>query len=187
MISAVTVEDALFAWIQAATGIPADRVRWATQDAARPGRGVETPWVSVRVMSVRPIGRDWFALRPAASPAPGVDMELHALGPRAASIRVQCFGAPHGANAPAMLLERLVAAAQLSTRADALWSAGVGVAGFGLVQAIDGMLNGKFEPRAVLDVRLNLTSQASEFTTYIETAEITDDERDVTFEVDSTP
>ncbi len=96
-------------------------------------------------------------------------------GSRRIVLTIQVFaGAPHGAASPVALLEAVRTAAALPTRHEALRAAGVGVASFGPILSIDGVVGSStFEPRGVLDVQINLASEVTEYSNFIETAAIT--------------
>lgn len=50
-----TIEDAVFDWVQPASGLAADHVRWADQDMPR----VAAPYIVLRLVAMEPTGRDW--------------------------------------------------------------------------------------------------------------------------------
>ncbi len=105
----------------------------------------------------------------------GAERVTKARGVRRVVLSIQVFaGAPHGAATPVALLELVRLAAALPARHAALSAAGVAVASFGPAMSIDGVVGSStFEPRGVLDVQINLASEVSETSTYIETAEVT--------------
>jgi hypothetical protein len=182
-IAWTTARAAIHAWAVAGSGLPASSVRWAGQDGPR----AAAPYIVLRVTGLRPMGMDWLTVQDADTPAPGAEIEHLVRGPRTATLRITAFGAAVGANAPEALLEGIMSSRFSPVRAAALYAGGVGVAGFGAVVAMDGMLNGLFEPRAVLDARIVLSSEVVETSTYIETAEITNETTGDSFVVDSTP
>lgn len=182
-IEFTTVRAAIHAWVVAATGVAADRVRWAGQNAPRADR----PYLALRFLAITPVGQDWHTTEDASPSVPGAELVMRARGVRRFTLRVQAFGDAVGTNAPEDLLSNVIAARYLPTRADALRAGGVSVTQFGAVTVIDGLHNGIFEPRATLDVRGLLSSEVVETATFIETVDITDEERGETFTVDSTP
>jgi hypothetical protein len=88
-----------------------------------------------------------------------------------------------GASAPAARLDRLVSVSGTEARRAALRQAGVGLLGFGPVQSIGGLLGGLFEPRAVLEARLLISSEVTEMVTYVETVQVSDTLTGSEFEV----
>lgn len=98
-------------------------------------------------------------------------------GQREVTLSIQAFagvdGAATGSSSPRALLDLVVAGARLPTAESALYTAGVGVAGLGPVQAIDGVLGSAvFEPRATLEARLLLASEVEELGTIIDYIEL---------------
>lgn len=106
----------------------------------------------------------------AATVHAGAEVEYRVRGQRRASLTLQAFnGAATGDTSPAWLLDTVIAKARLPSVRQALNAAGVGIASFGPVQSIDGVLgSADFEPRATLAVSLHLTAEVSEFSTFIE-------------------
>ncbi len=167
------VQAALHAWVVASTGLDASKVIWAAQEGGRPTGA----YVSMRFMAIRPIGVDVVARidHSADTPAPaaGSEIERKVCGTRELVLSLQCFGgAAVGDVAPVSRLARVVAAAHLPSRRAAFRAARIGFLGAGPIQSLDGVLGHSFEPRAVLDVRLSVVAEASEFGTYIESVEL---------------
>lgn len=181
MIAWSTVQSAIRAWAVSGSGLPSGQVIWGQQSGPRPAQ----PWISLRVMSVRKIGQDTVTVADASSPSAGAEIEITATGQRDVTLEMQCFGlAGQGANAPVALLEGIAAAASLPVRRDALNTAGIGLLGIQPITSIDGLTSvAAFEPRGIMLVRLLLSSEVSEFATYIETVEIEDLTTGNTFEV----
>lgn len=163
----VTIEDAITAWIVAATGLAASNVLWSQQGVKRP----TGTWISILLLGMQRIGHDWTDVEWADTPEPGADVALKLRGLRYATYSIQCFGGPaHGASSPVALLEMVCAKARLPSIAAGLKRAGIGLSSLGAVSAVGDVLNSaRFEPRATLEVSLYLASEVSETTTYIET------------------
>lgn len=170
MIAWTAVENALHAWVVAATGLPADRVIWAQQAAPRPA----TPYVTLRVDNIRRIGQDWLRSYNNPTPTAGNEIILASQGQREAVVTLQCFGGTATqSTSPLALLHAAVAGANLQSRRDAFNTAGIGMAGFGPVQSIDGVLGSSvFEPRATVEARFFLAEEIQETTTFIEFVEL---------------
>lgn len=158
-------QAAVHAWVVAGSGLAADRVIWSGQNGPRPA----APWISLSITQVDAPKVDWRDVRPAASPSAGRELTASTRGVRAASLSIQAFSpAGVGLLAPTSLLEAVRLAATLPSVREALGGAGVGVADLGSVRDVGGVLGGSvFEPRAHVDVRLNLVVQLSEPMTYI--------------------
>jgi hypothetical protein len=168
-----TVEDALHAWAVAGTGLAAEQVIWAQQAGPRP----EGPYVSLRLITVQPLGQDWSDSADADDPQPGAEIAFRTRGVREAQLSVQCFagvdGNATGGATPLARLMAMVAIARAPFQQTALNAAGIGVASFGPVQSIDAVLGSSvFEPRAVMDVRLFLAAEVVTVGTYVEFVEI---------------
>lgn len=174
-MSLATAMAAVKAWVAAATGITASKVIWSQQEGFDPGGD----HVSLRVTNIRAIGVDAVARR--AAPDPVVELkeiERHVAGTREVTLSVQCFGtnkpgAAIGEDAPVARLSRLVAAAHMPTSRRAFQAAGVGFLSAGGVQSLDGLLGASYQPRAVVDIRLSFVDELSEFGTYVESIELT--------------
>jgi hypothetical protein len=173
-----TARTALHAWVVAATGISEENVRWVKTGVPR----AAAPYISMRILSVAPIGQDWAASTDAAIPAPGAELTYRTCGQRVFVLRLQAFG-----DTAEQSLELLAGSRWSPPQASALNTAGVGVTSVGIVQSMDGMANGLFEQRAVCEIRGLLSSEIVETATYIETAEIENETTGDEFVVDSTP
>lgn len=90
-----------------------------------------------------------------------------------------------GLNMPSAILWRINAKRLLPTALAILEDANIGVIEVGTVKAIDGMQDlALFEPRALVDIMLQLSSEDSDTTTIIEVTEITNNNIPDTFTVD---
>jgi hypothetical protein len=177
-----TVEDAIHAWVTAGSGLDASKVIWSQQGGERP----KAPYISLRIRSIRQIGQDWLKIQDATAPVTaGSEIKHLAQGQREVGLSLQCFASTaQSGMAAASLLESARASARLPTIHQALSDAGVGILQSEPVQSIDGFLgDSQFEPRAVLELRLMLASEVSEFSTYIETVEIENEITDTEFTV----
>lgn len=116
----------------------------------------------------------------------GQEVTHTATGTRRATLTLQAFGgAGTGDSSPAAVLDTVQSKARLPTARDALLAAGIGIGSFGPVQSIDGVLGTTlFDPRAILAVELHLTSQVSEFSTFIERVQLENEDTGSTFEVE---
>lgn len=167
-----TIEDALYAWVKAGTGLPAAQVIWEQPGAPRP----TGQYVAMRIGPVTRVGQDWLDIDDAASPAAGAELEFFSRGQRVTTLSLQCFAGPAtGIHGAVQTLDTLVSKSILPTLHDALVTAGVGILNFTPVQSTDGIVGEVFEPRALLTATLMLASEVSELGTYIETTELTNE------------
>lgn len=167
-MSIVDVETAIRTWLVAGTGVPLERVFWAAQGVPRPST---TPYVVMSLGETSARGR-WVTHRAAASPVPGADIETVAQSAETVTLSVQLIGGGAcGAAAARELLTKAVRRLGLPGQRAAFRAVKVGVGTIGPVRAVPAPLHATvFEPRAVLEVRLHLTGEATELTTYIEFA-----------------
>lgn len=171
MISWTAVEDALQTWVSVGSGIPSARVVWSRTRPDRP----TPPYIAMRVMSIRKVGQDWLTVHDNPDPDPGEEIVHTVRGRREITLALQCFDAAGtGIGSAESLLEAVMQSVRLPSVHAGLRAAGVGVATFGNVIALDsGMIGAqRFETRATLDVRLFVSSEVAEFTTFIERVEV---------------
>jgi hypothetical protein len=184
VIAWATVENAIHAWVVAASGLAAGQVYWTQDNGPRPTTGTV---IALTIEGPRQRGRDWVRTRDAAVPAPGAEIEHVAEGNREITIEMQCFdGAGTGTSAPRAILDQVVSAARLPARHDALVAAGIGLFAIGPILSLGKNIGPRFEPRAVVEARANLSSEVVQTGTYIGSVEVTrtvDNESD-TFIVD---
>lgn len=166
-------ENAIHAWLRAATGIAAARILWSRQGsigASRPeGDGA---WISISRTDVRGGGVDWTTHR--ASPAPvtaGAEITYYTQGTRTVTLSIQCYGgAATGDGSPEALLDR----AKLLLQSPA-WKVARKAAGFGIgdirgPRALDGMRTPVvIEPRAILELEAHLATEVTSTGTAIDT------------------
>lgn len=167
------IEDAIFDWVVDATGLDEQNVIWEQQRGPRP---VGT-YVTLRLLTLAPNGQDWVEVEDAPSPTPGNEVRYLQRGTRTLTISIQCYGgggaSALGARSPLAIIEYIVGSCRLPSKHEVLHEAGVGIAGHGPVNSIDGVLGGAlFEPRARVDVRAHLATELYETDTYIEFAEL---------------
>jgi hypothetical protein len=181
MIAWTDVEDAIRALVVTATELDEAKVIWSRRPGPRPA----APWVSLSILAIERFGQDWVDVEDNPAPAAGEEILEIARGSRTLTVSIQAFGGQEPGDepehAPIELLEAVMAEVAFTSSRWALNAAGVGLLGFGPVQAVDGFLNSGgigsvsaslFEPRAALEARFSLASQVSRPTTYIQSAEI---------------
>lgn len=179
------VEDALSAYVRAATGFDMAHCYWVAPNVHRPSDGV--PFATLEVIDRVPRGA-----------VPGIQMnfDLSRSGQEFETqhqqildcgFRVQIFApplrgsqpaVPRGAMNAATIAERVRLSAALQSVVDALRAVGVSIWDMGNVRYIPGLAGADFEGRAVLDLRFYWGDWVSDFTTYVETVGVTGTETD---------
>lgn len=171
----VSIEDALFAWVQSSSGLVAAQVIWSQQTAPRP-----TGCYIEMTLDVQPVGRDAVTVEDNPAPSAGAEILHKQRGPRHGVLKLQCYAgspvpeSPVGARNVLSILSDVVSSYALPTKAAMLDAGGVSVLRYEKVQRIGGVVNGViFEPRAFTTVHLGLASEISEAGTYIQTVNAT--------------
>jgi hypothetical protein len=175
-MSRTTFENALRAWVLAASGYSDQYVYWRDGDGPRaPG-----PSIVLWLGPLRQVGQDWVEV--AEPEDPEDDATVTARGCRMTDLHLEAYkGDPTGDASPDGVLATVMAKAALPSIRAALIAGGVGIASFEPVQTINGMTGPtSFEARAMLTVHLHLMSEVSELQSYIETVRFqqVDDEGD---------
>lgn len=148
-----TAENAIHDWVRLASGLPADHVLWEGRHPYPSGT-----WILMRIVSDRDFGPAWVD-RAAA----GDDVTYTARALRGATLELQCIAGDEGGDGSCIALLELVGRKRiLPSFRDALSLAHVAVGAFGAVRWLAGRRDDLFEPRAVVDVELNLASEVSE-------------------------
>lgn len=163
-----TVEDALHAWIVAATGLAATNVFWEQQGIGKPAGAYVT-----MNLSITQSGQDWTDITDNPTPSPGAEIIHTVRGPRLGTLALQCFaGDATGPSSSKAYLAKLHGSLGLPSIHDALVIAKVGIAIIDPVQSLTLELgNAVIESRALTSIKMHLTSEVSETGTYIETAQ----------------
>lgn len=166
-----TVEDAIFDWVVASSGLSEQNVIWSHELGPRP----DAPYVSLLVNVFRPIGHDWLDVYDTVDPDPGEEITLRARGHRYCTLSIQCFAAfgnMIGNSGAVAILSDIISGLKLHRYA--LTRAGVGMAGFGPVATIgNARLGTELEPRAAVEAQFHLASEVTGFETYIEKVLVT--------------
>lgn len=179
-----TIEDAIFSWVVAGSGLGNSKVIWSNGEGPRP----EAPYIAMRGQ-VAHVGRPWSVVRDADHPAPGQEIVRTSYSVKRLSLQLQCFGGANtGLTSPAFVLSNLVDYSGLPTQREAFVAGGWAPSVFEPILDLSGVQNGAFfEPRAVLNCYGFITGEVAEAGTYIELATIENQITSETFEVDSTP
>lgn len=159
------LQRGLFTWVQGASRLTVNQVRWAEQNTARP----TAPFISLSITSIRMIGHDW--LNNAQS---GDSINYMSRGVRECVLRIQCFSNTSvGANSPRAILDNVMSRGNLPTYRDGLVANGIGLAGFEPMIMLGGELNpAVFEPRGILEARFYLASEVTDTGGFIEFVEV---------------
>ncbi len=165
-------EDAIWAWVQAATGLPEGSVVWADQNDAQRAR----PFVTLRIGDHLQVGavdavQSYTDLtRPA-----GQEVELRVEALRDFAVTVQAFTSQtHGTPSARTLLQRVQTALGLPSVREALRAAELVPYDAGSVINLSALDVADFEGRASLGVRFYTADTASEYVGYMAQATITD-------------
>lgn len=167
-------KKAIHDWVVAGTQLTATSVLWAGQDKAK--RPVSGAWATLRIVSDRDRGMGWTTETDADSPVtPGQELKVEYENMSEALLRIEVrhIGASDSF-AMMAVLRRLRASRQMESQQDLLRAANVGLLSVEDVRdGTGGIQSTLVEPRATLDVRLQLASSLVEYITHIETVEIT--------------
>lgn len=165
-------EQAIRAWVKTASGLTDESVFFSNQKVERPA----SAYVTIRLGDLVPLGAvDPVTENYDADRDPGVEIEQVVEGTRSLGVSIQVFnGAVAGALSAMNVAKKLQLGIRLPSVRDALNTAGMSPYQIGGVRNLAALLGTAFDGRAQLDVSFYVHETVSEFTTYIETAEITD-------------
>lgn len=173
------VQSAIQHWIVAATGIAADRVRWAGQGGPAP-TSASGAWVSINVLSEGPIGSPWIDVEDAANPVSLADVEFVARSQNRGTLSIQIFaGAVTGSSSGKALARRLEPALGWPS-IEAITAGVVGLGAFETATDVPALINATvFEPRTLVQCAFHTVAEIrptdGELGTYIEHVEIDGD------------
>lgn len=178
-IAWTAVENALFNWVVAASGLAAAKVIWSDEGGPRP----DAPYIALSLDEVLSVGQDWRVYDDAPDPVAGAELRVRTRGQRTAELQIQYFAALKSGRDALRKLTDVVAALPLHEYA--IDVAGCGIAGADAVQVVRGNRGATLEPRAVTTISLHLAAELEARETYVERTQITitetstDDEREV--------
>lgn len=148
-----TAENAIHDWVRLASGLSADRVLWEGRHPYPSGT-----WILMRVVGSRDFGAPWVDRK-----ASGDDVEFTARALREARLELQCIAGDEGGEASCVaLLEAVINKRMLPSHRTALSAAHVGLGSAGAVRWVAAGREALFEPRAIVEIAINLASEASE-------------------------
>lgn len=167
-----TTKKAIHDWVAAGTQVSASLISWAGQrKVQQPATGV---WVSLRIKDDYERGHGWTTITERTSPAAGQELEYKAASMSVVTLEVSAKK-PDATDSLEMVavLRRLRAARSLPTQRSLLLNANIGLSSVDRIRSTDGIIQSTLiEARAMMDVRLNLSSELLQYITYIETVEI---------------
>lgn len=179
------VEDAFRTWVKTATGLADNNIFFQDQKVERP----TSTYVTIRVGSVVPLGAvDPVTITEVTDPVPGQEIQISVDGIREVTTSIQVFGPAVSTNptATAMYIaNKIQTSLRLPSVQDALDSAGISVFDIGAVNNLTQLLDTGFDGRAQFDVRCYIVFSVSQFETYIETAEVTDNTTGETYTIET--
>lgn len=152
-IAWITVENAVHAWLVAATGLAVGQVIWIDGGGPRP----QKPYIAIQISDVQQVGHDWRVVDAAPDPVDNAELRVRLRGHRTARVQLQCFAADDSGGDAVKILTDAIAGLQLSVYD--LDRAGVGIADSERVQLVQGRRGGILEPQAVTAVNIHLASE----------------------------
>jgi hypothetical protein len=168
-----TLENALHAWIVAATGLAADRVIWSHQGVPeRPA-----PYVTLKILDLSSVGHDGLVQSYDGGAPAGQEITFTLEGRRHLTVSVQAFSdAATGATSAHAILSKARTALSLPGVHAALLAGGLAAFNEGGITDLSAIRETRWQSRAAMQVRFHCVDSAAEKTTWIETVEVTQDE-----------
>lgn len=171
-MSWVAVENALVAWIRAASGLPESAVLLANQKATQPA----LPFIELKLSPPRRS----FSSRPSvvqsydgSAPA-GQEIALTAVFEIEITVQLQAFTDPTSGDSDARsLLQQVHDSLGLESTLQPLRDVGLGLSDAGDIVDLTALANTKFQGRAALDIVFITSSEAVEKNTYVATIGLT--------------
>lgn len=165
-----TVEDALHAWLNGATGLT---TIWSDQDAPQPAY----PYATLKIIAgpTKLSALDETRQSYDAGQAAGAEVGLETGGPREITLSCQVFtrqSATTPSSHPRDLLTRAQASLGMASYLAALRTAGVAVVEVGPVQDVSLKVDDSWSARAVMSVRFRLAASVTERVGYIATVDV---------------
>lgn len=174
-----SAENAIRAWIKSGSGFVDANVYFNDQKIERPN----VPHVTIRLGDPVTLGAVDAVIATFDEDRPvGEEFEHRVDGQRQLSASIQIWrGKTTGAGTAMSIAHQLQLAIRLPSINTALNVAGLGVLDVGTVRNLSGLLDSDFEGRAQFDVVFHYRESIAEYTTYIETAVVTDRDTDEEF------
>lgn len=163
-------QEALRAWVVAATGLAAAKVLFARQpDGSRPA----PPCVTIEA-EIEPEGVDWLDVEdnPDSDGNDGEEILHTARGNRRIFVTFTAYGTTQAAaTSPLGMLADVMAKLELPAVMDVLETAEISIGEFSRIQTSSGVVAAKQEPFAVLTATGFVASELTEAGTYVSTVD----------------
>jgi hypothetical protein len=175
----VAIENAIHAWVTTASGLAGNQVIWTNQNGIRPGQSppAEAPFITLQLGSPQVEGQSFLQTKTDLTRSAGQEIELQANALQRLTCSVQAFGSSTtGNNSAGALLSQVETKLRLPSLRSALNAAGLSPFNVGPIKDITQLFATAYESRAVLNVLFYVQEQASEFTGYIESVEIEEED-----------
>lgn len=167
MIDFEAIEDALFDWVKAASGLADDYIFFDSQNGVAP---IPNPYVTIRIGDMPNIGVDAQTHEYNSGASAGHEIVFYTNGMRDLTVSVTAFTPDTvGSGSARTIAAKLQAYLALDSIRDPLNAAGLGVLDAGTVRWVPKLDDTDFEGRALLEVRFCLAQSASDTTGYIAT------------------
>lgn len=162
-------EDAIHAWLVAATGVPAARALWRDQAFAEPA----SPYLTLKIIGVTSIGHDGLEHSVIPDGEPGADLLTKTEGRRDVSVSVQAYSdALTGAGSALSLLSAAQDALGLPGVRARLRAGGVSPFNAGAITDLSAVRETRVQSRAVMTTQFHAVASTSERGTYIASAPV---------------
>lgn len=165
MIDIAAIENAIFTWVQAASGYASSQIIFSDQDGIAPANS----YITIKVGDLGNIGvdaerHDYDVIRSA-----GVEIRRQTVGMRDLMVGIQVFtrNLTTGDATARTIAAKIQAYLQLTSIRTPLNTAGLGVLNPGDVRWLPALDNVNFEGRALLEVLFCLSQGVEDFTGYI--------------------
>lgn len=165
-IAWTSVEDAIFAWVQASSGMSSEKIVWAHFENPTPA----LPFIRLEWGSVRRVGQDWKRFSGAPVPSAGKEVRIQIGGMRQLELILQCFGSLGSGNSSHPVMCTVMDSLDAFTYS--LDLAGVGIGDVSPITSVSGTRAGNLEPRSRATVMLIVSAEVETTGTYIETIEL---------------
>ena len=167
----VAIENAISAWVRAASGYAAGQVIWAEQSptGTRPTGSI----ITMRLGDIAEVtGLDELQENTNLSRPAGQEVELRAKGFKKFTIGLQAYGTSTTGNATGRsVLSACQTSLSLPSIRDALGAVNIAPMDYGTVQNVTAINHTLFESRAVCDFQFYVLDEYTELTGYIATVQ----------------
>lgn len=169
-----TLAEALRVWVRDAASFDDEKVIFSEENTVRP----PVPFITLRIGTLTPLGAADELVEETDLDGPaGQEITQTIIGRRSLDVSIQCFGRTKKHSAMKILSLVQLSLSKESVQS-ALDDAGVSVFDTGTVQNTTGLLETEYESRALLEIECYVTETDSDTTTFIESAEVTNEVSD---------